>query len=123
MNTIKAKTSDAWSAINNLLEEVKNFVKENGGFISTHNSELDTIYAYILDWVFDNVNEERVIAIRVNNDILEIATTPYKNDVYPNALTNEDFVEDDWKTIGTGGDIVLTAQTILSIADAITEYV
>jgi hypothetical protein len=123
MNTIKAKTNDAWGAINNLLEEVKIFVKENGGFISTHNSELDTIYAYIVDWVFDNVNEERVIAIRVNNDILEIVTTPYKSDVYPNALTNEDFVEDDWKTMGTGGDSVLTAQTILSIADAITEYV
>ena len=37
-------------AIETLVADVRNFVTLNGGFISTHSMELDTMYAYVVDW-------------------------------------------------------------------------
>ena len=114
----------ALNAIDAVVEDVKKFVKDNGGFISTHDLSCDTMYAYVIDWNVDNVVEERVIAIRVIDGVLEIATTYYKNDVYEVALTENDFTDDeDWMVVGSFGDYVLTAQTILSIAESIDQYV
>lgn len=120
---MKQTLSEVSMGINKLVNEVRDFVKKNGGFVSTHNSDLDTMYAYIVDWEYDNVTEERIIAIRVYENELEIATTPFKTDVYTEPLTNEDFENNDWYVVGTNGDSVLTAQTILSIAECIHEYV
>ena len=113
----------AFDAINAVVEDVKKFVKDNGGFISTHDLTCDTMYAYVIDWNVDNVNEERIIAIRVVNDDLEIATTFFKNDAYEVALTENDFDDEDWMLVGSYSDSVLTAQTILSIAECIEQYV
>lgn len=113
----------AYTAIDAVVEDVKEFVKANGGFISTHDFSGDTIYAYVVDWDMDDVNEKRVIAIRVVNDELEIATAFFKNDVYDTALTENDIDDEDWMVVGTCGDSVLMTQTILSIAESIDQYV
>lgn len=113
----------ALNAIDAVVEDVKKFVKDNGGFISTHDLTCDTMYAYVIDWNVDNVTEERVIAIRVVNGDLEIATTFFKNDVYEVALTENDFDDEDWMLVGSYSDTVLTSQTILSIAESIDQYV
>lgn len=114
---------NALKSIDALVEDVKEFVKANGGFISTHDMSCDGIYAYVVDWDMNDVNEKRVIAIRVVNNVLEIATTLFKNDVYDTALTENDFENEDWMIVGSCGDSVLTTQTILSIAESIDQYV
>lgn len=113
----------ALNAIDAVVEDVKKFVKDNGGFISTHDLTCDIMYAYAIDWNMDNVYEVRVIAIRVIDDVLEIATTFFKNEIYEVALTETDFTDEDWMVVGSCGDSVLTAQTILSIAESIDQYV
>jgi hypothetical protein len=81
------------------------------------------MYAYIVDWDLDIVTEERIIAVRVKDNLLQIIATPYNNDVYEEDMREEDCYEEDWYTIGTYGDSVLTAQTILSMAESIDQYV
>lgn len=120
---MKQTLSNASKYINILVDKVRDFVKENGGFISTTNSQWDTMYAYIVDWNLDIVTEERIIAVRVKDDLLEIIPTPYKNDVYEEDMREEDCYEEDWYTVGTCGDSVLTAQTIISMAESIDQYV
>jgi hypothetical protein len=120
---MKETLAVASKGINTLVNKVRDFVKENGGFISTTNSQWDTMYAYIVDWNLDIVTEERIIAVRVKDDLLEIIATPYKNDVYEEDMREEDCCEEDWYTIGACGDSVLTAQTIISMAESIDQYV
>ena len=113
-----------YNEIDNLVNLVKAFVVENGGFINTQNinHENDQIYAYIVDWGADNVDEYKVIALREKDNMLELAISPTTLN-YDEGLTLEDFREEDWYVIGSCGDSVLTAQTILSIADSIEQYV
>lgn len=113
----------AVDAISTLVIDVKEFVKGHGGFISTHYSDCDTIYAYVVDWECDNVSEQRVLAVRVKDNELQILATPYKNDEYDEPLIEDDYNENDWHYVGTCGDTILTAQTILSIAESIEQYV
>jgi hypothetical protein len=110
-------------AIETLVADVKNFVVLNGGFIATTNGELDTIYAYVVDWDYDDVSEQRVLAVRVKDNELQVAVTPYKTDVYNEPLDEDYFNDNEWYSVGTCGDSILTAQTILSIADSIEQYV
>ena len=120
---MKENLKIAHNAINNLVDDVKEFVKAHNGFISTHSMEWDTMYAYVVDWDYDDVNEQRVLAVRVKDNELQIIVTPYKTDVYDTPLTENDYVDSDWYSVGTCGDNVLTAPTILSIADSIEQYV
>lgn len=120
---MKQTLADVSKGINILVNKVRDFVKENGGFIITTNDELDTIYGYKLDWDTDDVSEIRIIAVRVIDDILQVAGTIYKNDVYDEPLTEDYFDEDEWYSVGGCGDSILTAQTILSIAESIDQYV
>lgn len=116
----------ACNAINALVEDVKTFVKANGGFIKTSNEDgaCDNIYGYVVDWNNDVVNEECVLAVRVQDDTLEIIPTSHKLCYsYGEEITEDTFVDDDWYPVGTGGDSVLLAQTILSIAESIEQYV
>lgn len=110
-------------AINNLVNDVTRFVKQNGGFINTQNNDgaCDQIYAYVVDWYGNNVNEERVIAVRTTDGVLEIATNPMCKANYSNGLKEEDIPTAEWYEID--GDSILTAQTILSIADSINQYI
>lgn len=120
---MKQTLAVASKGINTLVNKVRDFVKENGGFISTHDIGADTIYAYVLDWDLDIVTEERVLAVRVNNDILEIICTPYKNDTYDTPIEEKNCTDEDWYSVGDCGDCILRAQTILSIAESIDQYV
>ena len=120
---MKQTVKDAYGVINSLVVKVKDFVKENGGFIATANDELDTIYGYKIDWNTDDVSEIRIIAVRVKDDTLQVAGTIYKNDVYDEPITEDYFTDDEWYDVGDGGDSILTSQTILSIADSIDQYV
>lgn len=123
---MKKNLKVAVNAVNALVEDVKTFVKANGGFINTMNEDgsYDNIYAYVIDWDNDDVNEEYVLAVRVKDDTLEIIPTSYKlRYSYDEEITEDTFVDDDWYPVGTGGDSVLLAQTILSIAESIEQYV
>ena len=119
---MKQTLAVASKGINTLVNKVRDFVKENGGFISTTNDELDTIYGYLVDWDSDDVSEIRILAVRVNNNVLQVAGTIYKTDRY-DELTKDYFDEDEWYSVGDCGDSILTAQTILSIAESIDQYV
>ena len=112
-----------YKAINDLVSEVKTFVKNNGGFIITTKEKCDRMYGYIVNYEAydDDVTEERIIAIMVEDDVLCIATCPSSLNIVVN--NKDDINEDDWYVIGSFGDSVLTAQTILSIADSIEQYV
>jgi hypothetical protein len=110
-------------AIDTLVADVKNFVALNGGFIATANDELDTIYGYKIDWDTDDVSEIRILAVRVKDNSLQVAVAIYKNDVYDEPITEDYFTDDEWYDVGEYGDSILTAQTILSIADSIEQYV
>ena len=120
---MKQTLADASKYINILVDKVRDFVKENGGFISTTNDELDTIYGYVVDWDTDEVSEIRILAVRVNNNVLQVVGTIYKTDRYDEPFTKDYFDEDEWYSVGDCGDSILTAQTILSIAESIDQYV
>ena len=121
---MKENLKIAHNAINNLVNDVKDFVKAHNGFISAHDIGADLMYAYVLDWDCDDVNEQRIIAIRVNkHNVLELIVTPYKNDLYDEDVTEDEYLDSDWYALGTCGDNVLTAPTILSIAESIEQYV
>jgi hypothetical protein len=107
----KSNLNIAIDAIDNLVNDVKVFVNDNGGFLNTSNPECDTMYAYVIDWDIDDVYETKIFAIRVADNNLEI--------LVPNNV-NGDF---NWYVIGSCGDSVLTAQTILSIAESIEQYI
>ena len=110
--------------IDNLLNEVTEFVKLYG-VIDTRNpyGNYDNIYAYEADYDNDEILEKRVIALRVSKDNTLELLLGYKNVNYKQPIDCADFDDDDWYPMGTGGDCILTAQTILSIAECIDQYV
>ena len=114
---------NVWDGINALVDEVKDFVTANGGFIKTANEvgDCDNIYAYVVDWDADDVHEDIVYAIKVEGNDLCIATCG-KHWVTI-AESADDVEENDWYVVGGNGDMVLTAPTIISIADSIEQYV
>lgn len=114
----------AWNALRDLNDKVISFVKENGGFINTQNNDggKDNIYGYVINWGNDDVDEYRVIAVRVVNDVLEIAISPNSIN-YTEGMTEDDFTEEDWCVCTCDSSEVLFAQTILSIAESLEQYV
>lgn len=108
-----------------LLEDIIKAVENKGGFINTQNNEdsFDIMYAYVIPfWTEPNIIEEvKIIAMRVKNNHLELATCA-SNLTINAILTEEDFDEDDWYTCGIPGDEIFFAQTILSIAESIDQY-
>lgn len=109
-----------------LLKDIIKTVENKGGFINTQNNEdsFDTMYAYVANYLFtapNEVEEVKIIAIRTRNDHLELATCA-SNLTINGILTEEDFDEDDWYACGTPGDEIFFAQTILSIAESIDQY-
>ena len=110
--------------ISALTDKVVEFVNANGGFINTQNPDdkCDNMYGYPIDWESDEVVEKRVIAVRVIDNQL-MALLDDKRLDYSEPIDFTDYCDNDWYYIGTCGDSVLTAPTILSIASAIEEYV
>lgn len=111
----KSNLNIAIDAIDNLVKDVKVFVNDNGCFLNTSNPECDNMYAYVIDWDIDNVYETKIFAIRVTDDNLEI--------LVPNNVNGDFDIDLNWYIIGSCGDSVLTAQTILSIAESIEQYI
>ena len=111
-----------YEMMDSLLKEVKEFVKGKGGFINTTNlnKENDQIYAYIYCGEYYSVDEVKVIAIKVENNLLHIATCVQLLNVEINGI--EDFAEDDWYVVDKCSWDVLFSQTILSIAESIEQY-
>lgn len=109
-----------------LLEDIIKAVENKGGFINTQNNEdsFDTMYAYISYYLWSaphEIEEVKIIAMRVKDGHLELATCALNTGV-TEILTEEDFGDDDWYTCGLPGDQVFFAQTILSIAESIDQY-
>lgn len=122
MKMKKENLRNALASINALVEDVKEFVKANGGIINTQNEECDTLYSYVIDWDIDEVVECKVLGVKVVDDTLLVL--PAYGSVYLCGDVDIINVEDsEWYVVGSCGDSVLTAQTILSIAECIDEYI
>lgn len=112
----------AVNAISAVVEDVKEFVKDNGGIINTQDEHNDTLYSYVVDWGYDEVVECKVLGVKVVDDTLLIL--PAYGSAYLWGDVDITNVEDsEWYVIGDCGDSILTAQTILSIAECIDQYV
>ena len=118
------KINNVYKTIKELITEIKNFVNKNGGFINTSNIDYnyDQIYAYVIDYSNDcGVTEEKVVAVKVKNNELYIATCPTSINLDINS--KNDINNDDWYILNSFGDYVLTIPTTLSIAESIEQYV
>ena len=112
----------ALNAIYKLVEDVTEFVKSNGGIINTQDEEKDAIYSYVFNWDSDEIVECKVLGVKVIKDTLFILPAYDPNYVWGEVdIANVEINE--WYVVGSMGDNVLTAQTILSIADSIHQYV
>ena len=122
MKMKKENLQNALKSINALVEDVKEFVKANGGIIDTQNEKCDTLYSYVVDWGNDEVVECKVLGVRVVDD--ELFILPAYGSLYFYGVEDITKVEmDEWYSVGYCGDSILTAQTILSIAECIDEYI
>lgn len=113
--SIHEKLSVACGYLEDISKDIIAFVKEHNGFIDTqnYNGDCDNIYAYIIDWVTDEVEEKGVFGIKVNDKKLK-----------HNVMLDKEYFEDaEWYICGLTGDRVLFSQTIISIADSIEQYV
>jgi hypothetical protein len=118
----KIDTSIAVNAINKLVKDVTEFVKANGGIIDTQDKEKDTLYSYVIDWSNDEVVECKVLGVKVVDDTLLVL--PAYGSIYFGGNVDIANVEDgEWYVVGECGDSILMAQTILSIAECIHEYI
>lgn len=119
---MKANLQKANNAIEALIEDIKRVTRENGGIIDTQVGDCDRIKAYIYDDYAEcdgNYIECDVMGIKVVND--KMFVLPDFGGCYIFGETDVDSVEDsEWYEIHTG---LLSAQTILSIAESIDQYI
>ena len=118
----KIDTSVAVNAIDKLVKDVTEFVKANGGIIDTQDKEKDTLYSYVIDWSNDEVVECKVLGVKVVDDTL-LVLPAYGSIYFWGDVDITKVVDDEWYVVGSTGDSILTAQTILSIAECIHEYI
>ena len=120
----KIKTN-VFDELNNLLEQVKTIVKDNGGFLNTQNNDYskDTMYAYVVNWDdVDSIEEQTIVCMRVVDDRLELGLCPNSIN-YTEGLVESDLTDDDWYTCSPCCSDTFFAQTILSIVESIHQYV
>lgn len=112
-----------YDLIQSLLNEVKELVKKNGGFINTTNlnKKNDQMYAYVYSCEYGLLEEVKVIAVKVENNTLYIATCvkTFNMELY----SIDELDEEDWYPVDMASLDVLFIQTILSIAESIEQYV
>ncbi len=108
-------TKNFMSMLNVLYEEVKNIIKENGGFINT-SGDGDKIYSLEFN-SSDETTEYRVLGVRVEDDRIEICSAYWDGEE-----TDEDLMEDsEWDDlIEINGYYV---QTLYNIFEGIGSYV
>lgn len=120
----KIKTN-VFDELNNLLEQVKTIVKDNGGFLNTQNKDYskDTMYAYVVNWDYvDSIEELTIVCMRVVDDTLELGLCPNSIN-YRESLVESDLTDDDWYTCSPCCSDTFFPQTILSIVESIHQYV
>lgn len=120
----KIKTN-VFEELNNLLEQVKTIVKDNGGFLNTQNNDYskDTMYAYVANWdSVDSIEELTIVCMRVVDDRLELGLCPNSIN-FRKSLVESDLTDDDWYTCSPCCSDTFFAQTILSIVESIHQYV
>ena len=96
----KIKTN-VFEELNNLLEQVKTIVKDNGGFLNTQNNDYskDTMYAYVVNWVdVSSVEEQTIVCMRVVDDTLELGLCPNSIN-FTEGLVESDLADDDCMTL------------------------
>ena len=118
----KENLQNVLKSINALVEDVKEFVKANGGIIDTQDKKCDTLYSYVINWVEDEIVECKVLGVKVVDDTLFILPA-YGSFYFWGDVDIANVEDDEWYVIGDCGDSILTAQTILSIAECIDQYV
>lgn len=122
MKMKKENLQNALKSINALVEDVKEFVKANGGIIDTQDEGCDTLYSYVVDWGNDEVVECKVLGVKVVDDTLLILPA-YGSAYFWGNVDIANVEDSEWYVVGDCGDSILTSQTILSIAECIEEYV
>ena len=119
---MKENLQKANSAINALVEDIKRVTRENGGIIDTQTRGCTRIKAYIYDNYEpsgDNYTGCNVMGIKVINDKLFVL--PDYGAYYTFGRTDVKSVEDsEWYEVPRE---LLSAQTILSIAESIDQYI
>ena len=108
-------TKNFMSMLDVLYTEVKNIIKENGGFINTSGNG-DKIYSIEFNSDFDTT-EYRVLGLRVENDRIEICSTYWHGEE-----TDEDLKEySEWEDLNEINGYYV--QTLYNIFEGIGSYV
>ena len=127
----KMKTEIRVPNLDNLYEDVVNFVKKyqgERGYIDTQNDENDTIFCFVYE-DFSGQGEERIVyGVRVKDDDLEICYEPfmrtyrvvYNDEVFKGECEDKD-ANADWQSVRWSD--VYFVPTLFSIAESIWEYV
>ena len=119
---MKENLQKAYSAINALVEDIKRVARENGGIVDTQVKGCTRIKAYVYDnyAVGDgNYIECDVMGIKVINDKLFVL--PDFGAYYTFGETDVKSVEDsEWYEVPRE---LLSAPSILSIAESIDQYI
>ena len=120
MNTNLQKANNAIEA---LVEDIKRVVRENGGIVDTQVKGCDRIKSYVYDYYAEcdgNYIECDVMGIKVVNN--ELFVLPDVGGYYTFGETDVNSAKDSemWYEIHAG---LLTAQTVLSIADRLVQYI
>ena len=108
-----------------LYNKVCEFVKENQGekgYIDTQDNTLDTIWGFEYDEFMNCAVEVRVHGIKCDPETNELLIVTEKaSNTYRIIYTETDFKEAEWQSMK--GSYVYYANTLLSIAECIEEYV
>lgn len=145
MKSISKLNAELGKTLTQLYYSVLDYIEKNQkekGYINAQNGENDTMYFYAYnDYNFGEENglvEGRICAIRVKGGNIQILGTIHNNLVFtekdiknatiltdnkennPNLTINGEW-EDNWQDI-YGGDTIIYAQTLMSIAESIEQY-
>ena len=113
---MKDNLKNTVNAINALVDDIKQLVIDNGGIIDTQKSGCDRIKSYIVDG--KEIDECSVMGIKVDGNQLFIL--PDYGGSYCFGETDIKKTEEyEWFAVSE----ILLAQTILSIAESIEQYI
>ena len=117
---MKTNLQKANNAIDALVEDIKQVVRENGGIVDTQVKGCDRILAYITD--YDSYLECLVMGIKLDGERLMIL--PDYGACYSFGLTDVRTVEgSEWYEVRRDSKDLLFTQAILSIAESLDQYI
>lgn len=124
-NDINKKFDDAYL-------KLKEVLKSHDGFICTDDDKKDYLYGF--DFIDDKTTERRILAIRLDNDDVEVYCVPLTSEIgYFVEIENWDaHTNDDWDTFYEGesegywislwGSEMYAIFTLYNILEVIEEY-